>query len=133
MTTALLPPPSDTPLLRLRLAPRSTLPRRIDGAWWPRTHDLLAELPHLLAGLPRAWGQVVSVTVDGAAWTGTPGRMLVCNEVVRLVRSGAAHPPDTIVLMVPGQGRWDLLVVPPESTEQAAEAAMAGAAPGAHA
>ncbi|MFD7137537.1 DUF5994 family protein [Streptomyces sp. NPDC059894] len=127
MTTALLPPPSH-PLLRLRLAPESALPRRIDGAWWPRTHDLMAELPHLLAGLPRAWGQIVSVMVNGAAWTGAPGRMLVCNQVVRLRRSTAARTPDTIVLMAPGQGRRDLLVVPPDTAEQAAQTLMSTAA-----
>jgi hypothetical protein len=104
------------------------VPRRIDGAWWPRTRDLLAELPQLLAGLPRAWGQIVSVMVNGTAWTGAPGRMLVCNQVVRLRTSAAAHPPNTVVLMTPDRGRWDLLVVPPESTGKAAESLMAAAA-----
>ncbi|MFI1165063.1 DUF5994 family protein [Streptomyces sp. NPDC020801] len=132
MTVALRPPPPPSlPVLRLRLAPHSSVPRRIDGAWWPRTNDLLAELPQLLAGLPRAWGQVVSVMVNGTTWAGAPGRMLVCNQVVRLRRCTAAHAPKTIVLMVPGQGRWDLLVVPPESTEKTAESLMAAAASGA--
>ncbi|MER6067990.1 DUF5994 family protein [Streptomyces sp. NPDC001817] len=51
MTSDLLrPPPPAPPLLRLYLAPESALPRRIDGAWWPRTSDLPAELPPLLSG-----------------------------------------------------------------------------------
>lgn len=128
MTTALQPPLPSHPVLRLRLAPRAGLPRPIDGAWWPRSYDLLAELPCLLAGLPREWGHVTSVTVNGATWSAAPGRILVSNQVVRLRRNPAASAPHTIVLLAPGQGRWDLLVVPPDTSEQAAEPLMAAAA-----
>lgn len=128
MTTALQPPLPSHPVLRLRLAPRAGLPRPIDGAWWPRSYDLLAELPCLLAGLPREWGHVTSVTVNGATWSAAPGRILVSNQVVRLHRNPAASAPHTIVLLAPGQGRWDLLVVPPDTSEQAAEPLMAAAA-----
>ncbi|SOD85020.1 DUF5994 family protein [Streptomyces sp. Ag109_G2-15] len=112
------------PLLRLYLAPESTVPRRIDGAWWPRTFDLLTEVPPLLSGLPRAWGQIASVVVNDTVWTGAPGRMLVRNQVVRLRRTTTAHLPSTIVLTAPNHGRRDLLVVPPEATEPAAESLM---------
>ncbi|KUL69600.1 MULTISPECIES: DUF5994 family protein [unclassified Streptomyces] len=130
MTTALQPPPPSRPLLRLRLAPHGGMPQPIDGAWWPRSYDLLAELPRLLAGLPRAWGHITSVTVNGAAWPAVPGRMLVFNQVVRLRRTMTASAPHTIVLLAPGRGRWDLLVVPPDTTEEAAEPLMAAAAHG---
>jgi hypothetical protein len=128
MSTALQPPQSSQPVLRLRLAPRRELPRPIDGAWWPRSYDLLAELPHLLAGLPREWGHISSVTVSGATWSAVPGRMLVANQVVRLHRAPGASAPRTVVLLAPGQGRWDLLVVPPDTTEEAAEPLMSAAA-----
>ncbi|MFE5894462.1 DUF5994 family protein [Streptomyces sp. NPDC056468] len=127
MTTALQPPLPSHPLLRMRLAPHGAMPRAIDGAWWPRSYDLLVELPRLLAGLPRTWGHVTSVTVNGATWSAAPGRMLVFNEVVRLRRTVAASAPHTIVLLAPGRGRWDLLVVPPDTTEEAAEPLMAAA------
>ncbi|MFG2119885.1 DUF5994 family protein [Streptomyces sp. NPDC048710] len=117
-------PSTAPPLLRLYLAPESTVPRRVDGAWWPRTFDLLTELPPLLSGLPRTWGRIASVLVNGTALTGAPGRMFVCNQAVRLRRTTTAHLPSTIVLMAPGHGRRDLLVVPPEATEQAAESLM---------
>ncbi|WP_435284390.1 DUF5994 family protein [Streptomyces koelreuteriae] len=128
MTTALQPQIPSRPVLRMRLAPRSGMPRPIDGAWWPRSYDLLAELPSLLAGLPRAWGQITSVTVNGAMWHEVPGRTLVFNEVVRLHRALAASAPHTAVLLAPGRGRWDLMVVPPDTTEAAAEPLMAAAA-----
>jgi hypothetical protein len=88
------------------------------------------ELPRLLAGLPRTWGHITSVTVNGATWSVTPGRMLISNQVVRLRRALAASAPHTVVLLAPGRGRWDLLVVPPDTTEQAAEPLMAAAAGG---
>ncbi|MGW2801984.1 DUF5994 family protein [Streptomyces sp. NPDC001269] len=87
----------------------------------------MAEVPPLLSGLPRAWGQIVGVLVNGTAWVGAPGRMLVCNQVVRLRTTATAHTPSTIVLMAPGHGRRDLLVVPPEATERAAESLMSAA------
>ncbi|WP_327316601.1 DUF5994 family protein [Streptomyces sp. NBC_01235] len=128
MTTALQPPPPPShPLLRLTLAPHGTMPRPIDGAWWPRSYDLLAELPHLLSGLPAAWGQITRVTVNGAKWSAVPGRILVCNQVVRLSRTLTSSAPHTIVLLAPGRGRWDLVVVPPDTTEQAAKPLMAAA------
>ncbi|MFZ3561143.1 DUF5994 family protein [Streptomyces sp. BH055] len=116
------------PLLRLRLAPHAGGPRAIDGAWWPHSYDLLAELPTLLAGLPRDWGHISSVLFNGAVWPATPGRMLVADQVVRLRRNLAAAAVHTVVLVAPGHGRWDLLVVPPDAIEEAAERIMARAA-----
>ncbi|KOU68044.1 hypothetical protein ADK57_15980 [Streptomyces sp. MMG1533] len=130
MTTALQPPLPSHPLLRLRLAPHGVLPRPIDGAWWPRSYDLLAELPRLIAGLPREWGHITSVTVNGAQWPATPGRILVSNQVVALHRALTASAPHTVVLLAPGRGRWDLMVVPPNTTSEAAERLMATAVGG---
>lgn len=130
MAIALQPPLPSHPVLRLRLAPLGGMPRPIDGAWWPRSYDLLAELPGLLAGLPRMWGHITNVTVSGAEWPVPPGRMLVANQVVRLHRTLTASAPHTIVLLAPGRGRWDLLIVPPDTTEETAEPLMAAAAGG---
>ncbi len=85
-------------------------------------------MPQLLAGLPRTWGHIVSVMVSGRVWSAAPGRMLVANQVVRLAApTTAVHAPNTVVLLAPGRGRWDLLVVPPELTEEAAEPLMTAA------
>ncbi|WP_425831354.1 DUF5994 family protein [Streptomyces fractus] len=128
MTSAPSTPIPTPPLLRLRLAPRLGSPRAIDGAWWPRSYDVLAELPALLQGLPAAWGHIGSVVLDGTVWPQAPGRMLVAGQVVRLRRRLTATAAHTVVLVAPGHSRWDLLVVPPESTEDAAELIMARAA-----
>lgn len=127
MITTVPPAPLAHPLLRLRLAPHSTLPRRLDGVWWPRSYDLLAELPQLLTALPRAWGHIAGVTVNSAVWSAAPGRMFVCDQVVRLRRTVASNAQHTVVLLAPGHGRWDLLVVPPDTPAEAAEALMTAA------
>ncbi|MFF9767853.1 DUF5994 family protein [Streptomyces sp. NPDC014636] len=120
MTLAPPPPLSSSSAVRLRLvsAPgQGHMPRRIDGAWWPRSPDLVAELPRLLAGMPHAWGQVTSVLADEAVWSPFPGRLLVANQVVRLHRTTTQRSPSTVCLLAPGRGRWDLLVVPPAATD----------------
>ncbi|MFC8199068.1 DUF5994 family protein [Streptomyces sp. NPDC060006] len=122
-----LGPSASQPFVRLRLAPHSALPRRIDGAWWPHSRDLLSELPLLIGALPRTWGQIDGVTVNTAMWSTSPGRMLVANHVVRLNRSSVTHSRHTIRLLGPGRGRWDLLVVPPEIDAVDAEPLMAAA------
>ncbi|MFK4065451.1 DUF5994 family protein [Streptomyces sp. NPDC029674] len=118
------------PLLRLRLAPHGALPRAIDGAWWPYSYDVLAELPGLLAGLPPQWGPIGNVTVNGAMWTEPPGRMVVAGQPVRLHRNLASSLPHTVVLLAPGRGRWDLVVVEPEASPESAALLMAAAAGG---
>ncbi|WP_344526501.1 DUF5994 family protein [Streptomyces albiaxialis] len=81
-----------------------------------------------LAGLPRAWGHITSVMVNGAAWSAAPGHVLVGDRIVRLGRTLAASAPNTVILLSPGRGRWDLLVVPPDTAEEPAERLMAAAA-----
>ncbi len=127
-TVPTAPPTLPLPLVRLRLAPHGTLPRRIDGVWWPHSRDLLTQLPKMLAALPSAWGDITGVTVDAAAWSAAPGRMFVANQVVRLHKAPASpHAPDRVVLLSPGLGRWDLQVIPPDATEEAAALLTAAA------
>ncbi|MGW3662401.1 DUF5994 family protein [Streptomyces sp. NPDC005141] len=128
---AVLEPLPFPPLARVRLAPHSALPRRIDGAWWPRSRDLLVELPLLIGALPRLWGQITAVTVNTEMWPMSPGRMLVANHVVRLRRSAGSHGRHTICLLGQGSGLRGLLVVPPEVDAADAEPLMVAAAVGA--
>ncbi|AZS86034.1 DUF5994 family protein [Streptomyces griseoviridis] len=128
----LAPPPSGpVPTgVRLRLAaqpPHGRQARRIDGAWWPRSHDLMAELTALLGGLPRDWGHISSVVVNGGGWSDSPGRMFVAGQVVRLRRTESPRAADSVCLLAPGLGRWDLLVVSPDAgAAEAGELMAAG-------
>ncbi|MFJ2719145.1 DUF5994 family protein [Streptomyces sp. NPDC087437] len=124
MTTTLsLHPPS----ARLRLGEQSfqdSSARRIDGAWWPRSYDLTAELPGLLAGLPHRWGHISSVLVNGAMWSLSGDGMLIEDQRVHVRRTDSPQAEHTVCLLAPGHGRWDLLVVPPAATEEEAERLM---------
>ena len=46
--------------------------RRIDGAWWPRSTQLAAELPAVLSSSSDRLGQVVGVGYRRDGWTDTP-------------------------------------------------------------
>ncbi|MEU4463363.1 DUF5994 family protein [Streptomyces sp. NPDC024017] len=121
MTSASSPPPSvRRSEARLRIAdqPRQgRTARRIDGAWWPRSYDLAAELPGLLGGLPGSWGLISSVLVNGDTWPDCPERMVVAGQEVHVGRTDSPTAPHTVCLLTPGRGRWDLLVVPPATEE----------------
>ncbi|MEU3513507.1 DUF5994 family protein [Streptomyces longwoodensis] len=124
MTTPL---PLTPPAVRLRLGTRpdrGDAVRRIDGAWWPRSYDLTAELPDLLAALPPGWGNITSVLVNGAMWSLSDDGAPVEGQQVHLRRTGMSRAEDTVCLITPGRGRWDLLVVPPAATAEEAEHLM---------
>ncbi|MCP3816645.1 DUF5994 family protein [Streptomyces sp. A3M-1-3] len=111
--------------VRLALAGPEGGPRRIDGAWWPRSHDLRDELPSLLAALSARWGRITRVTVDGTQWLAGPRRMAVAGRVVHINRSAAAADRRRICLLSYGVGRCDLVVVPPHTPVDEAARVMA--------
>ncbi|ARF56259.1 DUF5994 family protein [Streptomyces gilvosporeus] len=120
------PHPEPPPVARLAIAPPGPVVRRIDGAWWPHSTDLLIELPELLQALPFDWPRITHATVNGAVWSALPSRILVADHVVRLRRTRIPRPgPDTVCLVAAGHGRWDLLIIAPETPEAEAVAAMA--------
>ncbi|WP_324608012.1 DUF5994 family protein [Streptomyces sp. NRRL S-455] len=115
--------------LRLGAEPRQGgSARRIDGAWWPSSYDLVAELPALLAALPRRWGHITSVLVNGTMWSVPGDGMLVGDQMVHIRRTDTPRAEHTVCLLAPGHGRWDLLVVPPAATEAEAERLTSAAA-----
>jgi Family of unknown function (DUF5994) len=100
---------------RLILKERNTGPHRVDGSWWPRSHDLGKELPSLIAALEKRWPGITRVTVSRAMWRIRPEHVALGDRVVRINRSDAVPQPNTICLLSYGVGRCDLLVVPPGS------------------
>ncbi|MGP8300643.1 DUF5994 family protein [Streptomyces inhibens] len=113
------------PVARLTIAPHTDTVRRIDGIWWPHSADLLTELPELLTALPFDWPRITHATVNGATWSALPAHILVAGHVVRLRRTTGRPGPDTLCLVSPGNGRWDLLIIPPDTPEPEAVRMMA--------
>jgi hypothetical protein len=69
---------------RLRLRPRVDDSAYVDGVWWPRTHDLAAELPGLLTAL-RPWLDPVGrVVYDPAGWAPSAGHFQLGSRRIRV-------------------------------------------------
>ncbi|MFG2481402.1 DUF5994 family protein [Streptomyces virginiae] len=112
---------------RLSLTPKTTLAGLLDGAWWPRSRDLAAELPPLAAALQEPWGRVTRVTVNPARWPVVPHTVALDGRTLH-VGWFTEQDPDKLILLSFTVGRWDLLVIPPETEPAAAARLMAAAA-----
>ncbi|MGP4012634.1 DUF5994 family protein [Streptomyces sp. 4N124] len=97
----------------------------LDGAWWPRSHDIAAELPGLITALTEYLGPVTRVGLDADAWEELPTRMTIEDRVVHIDASSIGD--DTVLITRGEQDLFSLLVVPPHATPDAARAAMAEA------
>lgn len=125
------PQPVDIPAseARVSLKPFSRYPGMVNGAWWPRSRDLTAELPALIAVLDKAWGQINRVTVNVRMWPQIPKRVRAGTHIVRVGWFDAEQDPNDLCLISHGSapGRWDLLVVSPETDPARAAQLMATA------
>jgi uncharacterized protein DUF5994 len=113
--------------LRLRLKPKGPATGYVDGAWWPRSADLTAELPALAEVLAVRLGRVVRVAYALSSWDPTPRRFEVDGGRTRL--EGFTYQ-DRNIIHVTGSngGRISLLVVPPNTADAAGHDAMMAAA-----
>ncbi|MFJ2608758.1 DUF5994 family protein [Streptomyces sp. NPDC091279] len=99
----------------------------LDGAWWPRSRDLAAELPALTDLLDPRWGRITRVAVNPEHWPTLPRHVRVNGHVVTVGWFAPELDPHKMLLLSYGAGRWDLLVVPPETEPAAAARLMAAA------
>ncbi|MGW0735005.1 DUF5994 family protein [Streptomyces sp. NPDC002851] len=113
--------------LRLSLAPAGSAPALLDGAWWPRSRDLSAELPSLTAVLDPLWGRITRVTVNPTHWPVVPRKVPVAGHVVKVGWFLPEQDPHELLLLSYHLGRWNLLVVPPRTTPASAAWLMAAA------
>jgi hypothetical protein len=120
--------PEHTP--RLRLKPKAPQSGHVDGAWWPHSDDLAAELPDLLAVLSVRLGRIDRVLYNFDEWAKPPSRKLETGgRRVRLDGYGR-QPTNTIEVLGLYGNRIALLVVPPNTDpDRAHEAMMTAAAP----
>jgi len=118
--------PSPSPL-RLSLAPVGAAPPLLDGAWWPRSRDLTAELPALTAVLDPLWGWITRVTVNPTHWPVVPRKVPVAGHAVNVGWFLAEQDPHELLLLSYRVGRWNLLVVPPRTDQVSAAWLMAAA------
>lgn len=113
-----------------RLSVTTDLRRRgaVDGAWWPHSHDAVAEIPALITTLGDRLGHAVrraALSID--TWQNIPRRIHVAGRVVKV---GWFHAidPRIISLTLAGAEPITLLVIPPDTADTAAHEALTLAA-----
>jgi hypothetical protein len=112
---------------RLHLAPVRAGQAVLDGGWWPRSWDPVAELPGLILALDARFGPIRQVLLNIDAWDCRFRRLAVGARVVRMGWFTSLDPALLIATTERGD-QLDLLVVPPGTARAAARAAMARAA-----
>jgi hypothetical protein len=110
---------------RLKLKPKAPTTGSVDGAWWPRSRDLAAELPALLAVLAVRLGPIERVGYHLGDWGATLRNIRVDGSVVHLGGYRFQHADTVDVLGA--KLRLTLLVIPPETPHHAAHDALMAA------
>jgi hypothetical protein len=132
MTTATRKPAATPPAadgIRLKLDPRLSHTTVLDGAWWPRSRNLADELPALVHALAGKRGAISHAMLNVDDWDlPHPRRIPAAEGYVRLGWY-TSQPSGLLTLICDfGRDRFDLLVVPVDSTASSAAAAMDAAA-----
>lgn len=111
---------------RVSLEPNGSRQGMLDGAWWPRSRDPVPELSALIGALTDLIGPVHRIGLNHATWDSHPRRVVARGHVVKL---GWYGPNDANAVRIFGSRphHLDLLLVPPDTAEAPAEAAMATA------
>ncbi|GGR98178.1 hypothetical protein Snoj_67770 [Streptomyces nojiriensis] len=109
----------------LRLETTQSRQGLLDGAWWPRSRDVTTELPALITALTAHLGPITRVGLDTSAWQAVPTRLVIDGQVVHLDADPVGD--DTVLVTRGHNDHFALLVVPPDTTADAAREAMARA------
>ncbi|MFI7602423.1 DUF5994 family protein [Actinoplanes sp. NPDC049681] len=121
-------PPLDD-AVRLRLDPHPSRTTVLDGAWWPRSTDVVAELPSLVEALAGLRGETTHVLLNTAEWDlPHPRRAAVGHRAVRLGWFTSQPAGLVTIICEYGHDRFDLLVVPPDASRASADIASTAAA-----
>ena len=109
----------------LRLETTESREGVLDGAWWPRSRHIGAELPALVSALSEYLGPISRVGLDAEAWENLPTRLIIDGRVVHI----DSYPvgDDTVLITRGDHDHFALMVVPPQAAPEAARAAMAQA------
>ncbi|MEV6168210.1 DUF5994 family protein [Streptomyces sp. NPDC051954] len=115
------------PTVRLALKTDGSSRGLLDGAWWPRSRDLLVELPALTEVLDPLWGRITRIAVNPMHWPVIPRQAPVAGHIVKVGWFTPELDPHKLLLLSYRTGRWDLLVIPPETGAETAARLMAAA------
>lgn len=119
--------PSAPSIPRLRMEPTGSRRTLLDGAWWPRSTDPVAELPGLVLAIDKLRGPVTRLVLADDGWDEHPERLGVAGRVLRLGYF-TSQPTVLLTALCDNGDRVDLLIVPPNTEGGTADAAMVLAA-----
>jgi len=117
--------PLHTP--RLKLKPKAPHNGYVDGAWWPHSTDLTAELPDLLAVLSVRLGPIGRAIYNVNEWATPPAKLATGGRTVRL-DGYQRQPINTVEVIGLNRHKMVLLVVSPHADPDQAHAIMMSAA-----
>jgi len=112
---------------RLVLAPVRAGQAVLDGGWWPRSWNPVAELPGLVLALSERYGQIRRLMLSSVTWDGRFRRLAVGTAVIRTGWFASLDPALVIAITDTGD-QLDILVVAPTTAADAANRAMTAAA-----
>lgn len=112
---------------RLRMEPTCSRRTLLDGGWWPRSTDPIAELPGLVLAIDSLRGLVTRLVLGADGWDEHPRRLDVAGRVLRLGYF-TSQPTALLTALCDNGDRVDLLVVPPDTEAATADAALVLAA-----
>src|SRR5947207_27934 len=107
---------------RLRLRPAPSRRTLLDGGWWPRSADPVAELPGLIRAIDDRCGWVTRLMLNPAGWDSQPRWLGGVGRAVTL--DWFPGQPAGLLTAFCGDDRMDLLVVPPGTAGADAIGAM---------
>ena len=109
--------------LRLDLKPVGSTTGFVDGAWWPYSTELAAEIPALLEAITGRLGSIERVSYNLAGWATASRRVDAGGIRVRL-DGFRTRPSDTIDVSGVSDHRVTLLVIPPTTDQSTARDIM---------
>ncbi|MDT5076435.1 MAG: hypothetical protein QOJ80_1072 [Mycobacterium sp.] len=112
--------------LRFLLKPAHQACGFVQGAWWPRSPVLTAELPLLLGALSLRFGPIDRVRYHENDWSPAPPH--IKHQGAEVVLEDSRDSPDVISVFGPHFGVLTLLVVPPYTEATHAYTAVTTAA-----
>lgn len=112
--------------IRLRLKPAHRSCGFVQGAWWPRSMRLAAELPGLLGALSLRFGPIDRVRYHQTDWSPTPPS--VDHHGGDVILDASQDVPNVITVFGKRVGKLALLLVPPYTEASDAYTAMTTAA-----
>ncbi|MBX9983066.1 hypothetical protein A9W98_30410 [Mycobacterium gordonae] len=108
---------------RLEIKPFRPLSEHVDGAWWPRSKNLVHELPDLLASVSEQLGPIVMVGYRHNGWDETPPLADIGGRTVELLGFSSDEPTSVILIGEEGH-HLTLHVISPDVSEQSGRQAL---------